>query len=210
MENINLIRQLTWTFYKKNKGIIEWDDLFGEAVLAYTKATKAYNKTQTTKLTTYAYIVIKNALLACIKKEQTHQNTISAFRENIQTQKAPSLFYPTGLSSNTRTVIEMLVSDVSNMTRTPTRAEIKQELRTLGWSWPQIWKCFKELRSQGKKKMIKYDGSPIACTCGHKDLIIFHLDIPTLKCKKCFNYITTNKAVQTYTSWYEIERAKCR
>lgn len=59
MENINLIRKITWSFHRTSG--LEWEDLFQEAALAYLEALKRYTPGKVAR-NTYLYHSITHAL----------------------------------------------------------------------------------------------------------------------------------------------------
>lgn len=71
MKNINLIRNVAWTFAKKTN--LDFEDLFGEAALAYCEALETFNADKGNKLATYAYCCMRNHLINVCKKEYHRQ-----------------------------------------------------------------------------------------------------------------------------------------
>jgi RNA polymerase sigma factor (sigma-70 family) len=67
MKNINLIRDVAWTFARKTK--LEFSDLFGEAALAYCQALDSWDTDRNVKLSNYAYTCMRNQLINYCKKE---------------------------------------------------------------------------------------------------------------------------------------------
>lgn len=67
MENLNLIRNVAWKFHHKTS--IEFDELFGEAALAYSEALTKFDPDKGIKLTTFAYRCMHNHLINVCKRE---------------------------------------------------------------------------------------------------------------------------------------------
>lgn len=60
--------------WSKKQTYISFDDLLSIAYMAITKATKKYDETKGTKLTTYLTICIDNAIKTAITKEAKHHS----------------------------------------------------------------------------------------------------------------------------------------
>ncbi len=68
IENVNLIRKISWSFTKTTG--LEYDDLFSEATLAYYEAKTTYKEDTGTKYTTFVWVFITNWLINYIKRQK--------------------------------------------------------------------------------------------------------------------------------------------
>ena len=73
MENINLIRKITFDFVRKTN--LEFNDLFGEAALAYLEAFETYNADKGAKFTTHAHTCMNNRLINFCKYDSYYDPT---------------------------------------------------------------------------------------------------------------------------------------
>lgn len=80
MKDMKLIYSIAWKYYKKSN--IDFDELFGEAQLAYSEALKAYDESNGAKFTTYAYTRIKNRLIDFCKQETRKQSHLVSIDEH--------------------------------------------------------------------------------------------------------------------------------
>jgi DNA-directed RNA polymerase sigma subunit (sigma70/sigma32) len=78
MENINLIRHISWSFHKTTG--IDYQELFSEACLAYCEALQSFNPDKG-KLNNYATTLIHNKLKTFIGREKYHGIKKAAFPE---------------------------------------------------------------------------------------------------------------------------------
>jgi len=70
---------------------IDYDDLFDAGQYGYAKAIKTFDKSKNIVFSTYACHCIRNELIACLKKEQSHvYNTIS-LQKDISTDDGKTL-----------------------------------------------------------------------------------------------------------------------
>lgn len=77
MKDLNLIRKVAWTFTKKTG--MDYDELFGEASLAYSEAIHTYDPTRGAKFITHAYTCMRNHLINFCKKETARRNRYICF-----------------------------------------------------------------------------------------------------------------------------------
>lgn len=71
-ENINLIRDVAWSFAKKTN--IDFDDLFSEAAYEYCRALKRFDENDGASFRTFAVHHMKNMLINYCKKESKRRN----------------------------------------------------------------------------------------------------------------------------------------
>jgi DNA-directed RNA polymerase specialized sigma24 family protein len=68
MQNIKLIQKIAWAFCKSTG--IDYKELFSEACLWYYEAVRTYSPSKGTKLTSYAWTIMKNKLIDYTAKEK--------------------------------------------------------------------------------------------------------------------------------------------
>lgn len=74
MKNLNLVRKIAWDFSKKTN--IAFEDLFGEACLAYCESVRAFDEAKQVKQTTFSFHCVKNHLINYCKREAYTKNLI--------------------------------------------------------------------------------------------------------------------------------------
>lgn len=155
MENINLIRKLAWTYHHRSG--IEFDELFAEASLAYCEALNSYNENMKCKLSSYAWLVIRNHLVNVCK--QNHRSGV-LYNSAMEVELIPDTNVPESFIDTIKTwgtefqeiafIIledpERFLGSTPNYKRhtgpaTP-KQRLKQELRNRGWSVKQIKRAF--------------------------------------------------------------------
>lgn len=144
----NMIRKLAWSFHYTTG--LEWEELYGEACLAYVRAAKQYD-TRRAALSTWIYTMVRNHLILYAKK----QRSINRARPN---SAATSLLTPeaivmfrqailpdphTPFSGRLRrqdmnTVIDIVFRSPSLFLAEGGFGTLKDELRGLGWSNKRI------------------------------------------------------------------------
>jgi len=147
MENINLIRQITWSFHRTTG--LEWDDLFQEAALGYLEALKSYDP-EKGKLTTYAWYCITSRLKNYIKLELKYSDSIISIEE-AEIHKLPTLSHSLldQISQEGQKIADVILSCPEEFDgETPKNAKIKaaKKLRNTGISWIRIWIGVRDLK----------------------------------------------------------------
>lgn len=67
MKHLNLIRSVAWRFHRATD--LEYEELFGEASVAYCNAIKRFDPSKGYKESTYLYFCMRNELINFCKKE---------------------------------------------------------------------------------------------------------------------------------------------
>ena len=78
MENENLIRKIAWSFHRSTG--IDFDDLFQEAFIAYTKAMESYNPKKG-KISTYVWFCISSHLKNYINENKKQAGFCTSMEE---------------------------------------------------------------------------------------------------------------------------------
>lgn len=156
MENLNLIRALAWKFHKRTG--IDIEELTAEASLAYCEAITAYHPDKGCKLSSYAWLVIRNHLINVCKRED---RTKKLFVQNENPEMIPDTDVPEDFVEYIKRwpkdyqeiafIIlaepERFLGTTPNFKRqtgpsTPKR-RLRQALRERGWTWAKIDKAFR-------------------------------------------------------------------
>lgn len=159
---MNLIRHLVWSFHRTTG--LEWEELFGEAQLAYCQALRSYDNAHGKKLTSWAYTCIVNHLKTYIQKQNgSHTISLDALLSNKDFQNResdgeapiPEVLYDYEMEQITdlfgamgpkaRTVCD-LIFESPDMFEENTVMKLQGILRDLGWKWIDIWAAFKNIR----------------------------------------------------------------
>ena len=146
MQDLNLIRKIAWS-YTKTTGM-EFEELFSVAALGYTKALNSFDSSRSC-FSTWVWINMSRELNDFLLKESKKDNIPNkesinpeqevSFKESIQS-----------LSQEAQQICKMIFnSPAEYVSHAPklSRGKIKDELREEGWSWSQIWKSFREIKS---------------------------------------------------------------
>jgi len=149
--HLSLIRKITWSFH--NSTGIEWDELFGEAVLCYWEAALSHNP-EKAKLTTWTTTCITNRLRTFCKK----QNALSSRRKNnkpipqthsenfFDVHQSAVFHEMINNSSSTQQIFELIMKEPHQYIGWGGKGKIKEQLRELGWTWEKIWNGFREMK----------------------------------------------------------------
>ncbi len=162
--NINLVRKITWKFVNKYPGL-EFDDLFSEACIIYLETEHLYCP-EKGAFSTFMWTVITNHLKnvigkkanTTIKEQPTDPVTMADINE-IQVLISPEAEMEEeawneivqALSSEGRAIYKILTEEehlieLSINNPKKCRGEIVNILRERGWSWPIIWRSFREIK----------------------------------------------------------------
>jgi DNA-directed RNA polymerase specialized sigma24 family protein len=140
---------------------IEFRELNAEANLAYCEAIISYNPNKGSKLSTWVYICVKNALLRFIAEEKKQQVTTS-IEFYLTEEDNDSGYIPDALLTTdpepwqtmeqefrglARKVVDVVL-DTDNFegSSKAMRGQVVEELRLQGWSWPTIWNGVREVK----------------------------------------------------------------
>lgn len=161
LEDLDLIRKITWAFVRSNTGV-EYDDLFSEACVAYLEALPRYDPAKGKK-STYMYHCISGKLKSVLQQEARrngHETITDDFMGVATDEPSPEqALYATerwaallsSLSSEALLIVQLALNNEATAT-TPSsprrcRGQIILQLRGLGWSWSAIWRAFREVKS---------------------------------------------------------------
>jgi len=136
---INLIRKLAWSFHKTTG--IDWDDLFGEACLAYCEACLSYRANHN-KLSVWIYICIKNRLINYCHKEERlvllDEETEEYYDNQLSTDPAAFFELFDSLSDDSKEISQMVLDDPTFFLGVRGLGRVAKSLRKKQWSFPRI------------------------------------------------------------------------
>ena len=153
MENENLIRKIAWSFSKSTG--IEYKELFAEACLWYCEAVRSHTPALNCKLTSYAWIVMRNKLVDFINKEKQYGKEVpySAMPEEqafVSYQPIPFSEFLAELPEECRCIAEIVLDSLDELPdELPpkmARGRIEKILRERGWSWPRIRRSVRTMK----------------------------------------------------------------
>lgn len=81
LSNLNLAYKISWDYFKKLNGFIEYDDILSIAYIGLIKASGNFDKEKNFSFSTYAYTVMKNEILGEFNKLKNNVSTISLYEE---------------------------------------------------------------------------------------------------------------------------------
>jgi DNA-directed RNA polymerase specialized sigma subunit len=142
-----LIHRIAWSF--ANTTGIDVQELYQEAIVAYYRALETYDSNQNTKLTSHCWTYMKNALTNYARNEQ---RTTARFAENFEPEDPISTRNErfndmlNSMSNDAQNVCEMILEDPDEFSERGSLKQVKNTLRDLNWTWPEIWKTVKEVR----------------------------------------------------------------
>ena len=149
---LNLIRQIAWSFHKTTG--IEWDELFGEASLAYCEALRSYQPKKS-KESTWIFNCIENRLINFCKMEWKHKNPVGVEKWVETTVPTPDYeffvdrFSEFNLSVDVKWIIRMVLRNPQryNQIAFKTIGVITTDLRDKKkWQYERIWAGMRNLR----------------------------------------------------------------
>lgn len=160
MENLDLIRELAWTF--KEKTNLDYTELFSRASEAYCEAQERFDPKQGVKFTTFAYTHIKNMLINYCKKETREQSRYiphGEFPVSIHpTQSIESDFWeevenwPQECLQVAKMILkspEKFLGETPNFSRpdgTPLQ-RVKKTLRSKGWTHHMVSNTIRQMKT---------------------------------------------------------------
>ena len=154
-----LINSRAWSFHYSTG--ISFEELQAEAVLAYVECLPHYDESKGTAFSTFLYHCITNHLSTFCGAEMKHMYTasIDALEDDISSYnpKIQNTIYLkeviSALSIEAQGVLSILfeapdelMALAKNHTPKAIRGALFRYLRTLGWSWPIIWRSFREIK----------------------------------------------------------------
>ncbi len=151
-ENINLLRKLAWSFHRTTG--VEWDELFSEACLSFILSLRSY-KPKKGKLSTHVQTCITNHLIDFTRRyhDITPASNIlddETFRHSEGETDTSFLDTLHSLSEEAQYVCNVILSNPEEFleeSKRLARKHVVDRLRKEGWSWPKIWRSFREIKS---------------------------------------------------------------
>ncbi len=150
MKDINLIREIAWSFHRSTK--IDYNELFCEASLHYCEALRTYNPSKG-KLSVWAYKIMNNHLIYFTKKEKHHNipssETVDA-ELVLNNDNIPFADFLENLPEDGVEIIKIILDSIEEFetdgpTKNP-RHKVKVLLRDAGWKYPKIWDGMRNLK----------------------------------------------------------------
>lgn len=151
-ENINLIRKIAWSFHTTTG--VDWEELFSEACLAFVLSIRSYNPKQGS-LSTHLQTCITNHLIDFTRRYHDITPSSDLIDEDVidyQTSEVDTSFFYNfnSLSEEAKYICDMILSSPEEFleeSKKLARRHIIDKLRKEGWSWPKIWKSFREIKA---------------------------------------------------------------
>lgn len=150
---LNLVRQITWSFHRTTR--IDWEELFGEACLAYCEALQSYQP-EKSRESTWIFTCIETRLINFCKMERQHKNPVGIEDWCSINSSTPSYEFfeeqfSIFLSDDVQWIIRMVLRTqeryISNGVRTV--GKIRRDLRKKRkWNYDRIDKAMKDLKSE--------------------------------------------------------------
>ena len=155
MTDMKLIQKIAWSFHRTTG--LPFDDLVGEASLAYAENLHKYNP-DIAKLSTFMYTRIQHKLIDYCAKQRHHQH--DSVLDDLENDQA--IADTTTASQENRTLFKSALKDRSEemkylawmIFQSPGeflgyggKGRVKDKLRECGWTWGQIWSAFGEVKN---------------------------------------------------------------
>ena len=152
MENINLIRKITWGFVSKAPSTIEFSDLMSVAYLAYRKAEENYNP-EKSKFTAYAWHYISGHLKNFLNEERKQVKLKFDKDMNLHDNSRNDYYNIINLlqdfSKEAKQVCHIVFQEpdiYGSLTRGKSKKHITKILRQQGWKYERIESAFNEIK----------------------------------------------------------------
>ena len=149
---LNLIRYIAWSFHRTTG--IDWEELFGEACLAYCEALQSYQPKKSEE-STWIFNCVENKLINFCKMEWKHKNPVGIEGWIETTIPIPDYeffedrFSELNLSEDVKWIIRMILRNPQryNVTAFKTIGIITRDLRDKKkWQYKRIWAGMTNLR----------------------------------------------------------------
>lgn len=145
---------------------IEIEELQAEGYLAYCEAVLSYKEDKDTKLSTWVFICVRNALINYCKNEQFHRNcnSLNYYLEDCEKEDNELTTIPEQLWNMPKTPFSELYNEFKGLARQVVdvvlekdhyvekpklaRGQVVKDLRSAGWSWNNIWEGMKQVKAQ--------------------------------------------------------------
>ena len=146
---LNLLRSIAWKFYHKYG--IEFEELFSEACLAYTRARPSY-KAGKSQLSTFITTVVVNHLISwslrIIKRTRVDTNEVPLDIADWRMPDAAILFKAQvqALHRHAKQICQMIIENPDTYEEM-SKGDLYKHLRKLGWEHTKITKSFNEIKT---------------------------------------------------------------
>lgn len=166
-ENINLIRQIAWSFHKTTG--LDVEELISEGILAYYTCLSEFDESKGVKLTTFAYKVIQSALLNyCSREKKHHYIDLEGIdiAGNERSDFCLDTLFPEGSPRKLIDIVLEIANDYQIIRRVDNnksvaigqkinfqmppkkiRGQIIRVLREQGWAWGEIWDSIRSIKN---------------------------------------------------------------
>lgn len=148
---INMVRNIAWSFHRTTG--IEWEELFSEAMLAYTEmiTNDSYNPDKA-KRSTWIYSKLRNHLITFCNQQKRFVSQC----EELPIQPADVFERLVFLeqfefNDDLKTIINMILDSpheylMVNKVRRNSVTTLKKQLRKIGWNYSRIGDGMREIR----------------------------------------------------------------
>lgn len=154
-----LLKKIVWEMYRRNK--IPFEDLYGEAILAYFESLQKWNNNEVTQKS-FTISVVRNHLINFCMKQSAHKNLQNEFQITMEIMSFQThwfeiydSFSPTG-----KKMIEIILENKELFFGLPPKLAkgVLQKLlrQKYQWKFEDIWRAMKE----GKKIMSQTPENP--------------------------------------------------
>lgn len=166
LNDLNLIYKIVWSYVKTNPGL-EFDDLASEAIISYLeneqKLYSAKYDSSRGKKSTYIWHVVDSCLKTLLNKHTTkneneflaeeielllHTHEPSPEQQLLAEERLSELL--NRLSPEALTVCDLVLNEPEIYLPLDKPKECRgiifRTLRARDWSWPKIWKAFREVK----------------------------------------------------------------
>lgn len=152
MDCLKIAKQASYSFYQKNFHL-EPDEVLAEAYSAMMEALRTFNPTKGRNLNSWVGFKVNRRLRKKFQVKEELPDDLSKIISSTYSQTNPEsilLFKETinSFSDAAKETVSMLLnSQIEATGKNKTKREIKEKLRTKGFSYNKIQKAFHELRS---------------------------------------------------------------
>jgi len=146
MENLNLLRKITWSFHKSTG--LDWDELFQESYLAYRYALEHYDPNKGVSISSFIWTHISNQLRTYYQNEKKHYEPLHDLSKAYHKEYTPDNFLEL-LTPHAEKIAELiLISPKKFIELKPkdARKKVKNIMLNRGWSMDKIESSLKELK----------------------------------------------------------------
>lgn len=154
-----MLYRLSWQYHQQTG--VDFEDLLGEAEVAYCKAAQHYDPARPVQFSTYLYTAVLNQISSFIQRElRNNQYTVSANDVDLETVGDVTKhdhFWAVleDMPEDARRVCRMVLDSPQDYLRQApkmTRGQIKRQLRSeWGWTHQRIWGAFHSIHQALKE-----------------------------------------------------------